>query len=554
MVLRGCRLLGVGPALVLGGTPWSGRVGPLGSAGIACRSFSRRRFVCPPWSGRFIGSSSPRRCNPISSPVSQGFLRVGGAGHQSGRAVSRAGPYDERLGYTRIPAFVGSLGEQGYQVERQARLSPGLLSFIDLGGFPVYREKSQAGLTILDRRDDEIFRARYPERVFAEFESIPPLVVETLLFIENRELMDLSSPTRNPAVEWDRFAAASVNALVSAVVPTGQRFGGSTLATQIEKCRHSPDGRTASPVEKLRQIASASARAYQDGRDTTGARKRIVLDYINSTPLSARPVFGEIIGLGDGLYAWYGTDLAEAGLRLGEPPSSPAEAARRAQIYKQVLSLLLAQRRPSYYLLAGRDDLAALSNDYLRLLAGAGVIDTGLRDAAVAQPLVFSDEAPAPAETAFVEHKFLNAARARCIRPRAERLLRSRPVGSARRDEPGHVRPAGRHRDARALGRAGGIEAGRTVRRALAARRSGGGGLQRHPVRADPLCQPGAGAGGQHGPAAGSQRGRQVRPRLHRQAAHRDHLSGDRIRAARRYSPTTPPQISVQSRKAPPIP
>ncbi len=358
--------------------------------------------------------SSPLQSR-LFTGLTQNFAITVEPGSSDAARFPRNGPYDQRLGYTGIPSYLGSLREQGYLVERQARLSPALVSFIDIGGFPVYREKSQAGLTILDRWGKDIFRARYPERVFPDFRSIPPLVVTTLLFIENRELLDLSSPTRNPAVEWDRFAAASANALISSVLSTGQRFGGSTLATQIEKYRHSPEGRTASALDKLRQIASASARAYQDGADTSEARRRIVLDYVNSTPLSARPGFGEVIGLGDGLYAWFGTDLATAVESLGGSPAGPAEAQRRAQVYKQVLSLLLAQRRPSHYLLAGRDELDRLSAEYLGLLANAGVIDSALRDAAVAQPLVFADRAPAPAETAFVERKFLNAIRGRLV-------------------------------------------------------------------------------------------------------------------------------------------
>ena len=63
--------------------------------------------------------------------------------------------------------------------------------------------------------------------------------------------------------------------------------GGSTLATQIEKYRHSPEGRTASIPEKFRQMASASLRAYLDGPDTQRARERIVVDYLNTVPLSA---------------------------------------------------------------------------------------------------------------------------------------------------------------------------------------------------------------------------------------------------------------------------
>ena len=223
-----------------------------------------------------------------------------------------AGPYDERLGYSRLPAFIRSLEQQGFVVTHQARLSPELTRFVDNGGFAIFREKAQAGVLLKDRAGEVLYFSRYPERVFADFDAVPRLVVDTLLFIENRELLDNRYPTRNPAVEWDRFVAAAANAVTGQLESGGKRFGGSTLATQIEKFRHSPEGRTGGIEDKLRQITTASVRAYQDGPLTTGARQRIVVEYINSTPLSARAGFGEVIGLGDGLWAWYGTDLKEA--------------------------------------------------------------------------------------------------------------------------------------------------------------------------------------------------------------------------------------------------
>ena len=373
-----------------------------------------------------------------------------------------SGPYDERLGYTQIPAFLRSFEEQGYKVERQARLSPGLKSFVDLGGFPVYAEKSQAGLSIYDSSSRELYRARHPERVFSDFHAIPPVVVATLLFIENRELLDHNLPIRNPAVEWDRLAAAAVNALVSPVIPTNQHFGGSTLATQLEKFRHSPEGLTSSPADKLRQIASASARAYVDGADTTQARKRIILDYLNSTPLSARGGFGEVIGLGDGLHVWFGTDLDEVSARLADLSAPASDLARSADIYKQVLSLLLAQRRPSYYLLSGREELGVLTDKHLRLLADAGIVGMEVRDAALERPLTFRPAAPAPAESSFVERKALNSIRADLrslfqvegfydldrLDIRVEATLDTfaqRNVTEALRrlDDPGHARKAG---------------------------------------------------------------------------------------------------------------
>jgi len=127
-------------------------------------------------------------------------------------------------------------------------------------------------------------------------------VVQTLLFIENRELFDARYPYRNPAVEWDRFGLAVVHTLLRVLPFPLSRSGGSTLATQLEKFRHSPEGRTGSIVEKFRQMGSASLRAYLDGPNTLPTRREIVLAYLNAVPLGATPGYGEVHSLGDGLW------------------------------------------------------------------------------------------------------------------------------------------------------------------------------------------------------------------------------------------------------------
>jgi membrane peptidoglycan carboxypeptidase len=264
------------------------------------------------------------------------------------------GPYDLRLGYARLPSFLGRLRASGYSIDSQARLSPGLQQVAGLGLFPIYREKTQAGLHVVDRDGRPLFSVRDPERTYERFEAVPPLVVLTLLFIEDRQLLDPRHPHRNPAVEWDRLSkAVGINAL-SLVGHEGRVIGGSTLATQLEKFRHSPDGRTRSARDKLRQMLSATLRAYRGGTDTLPARRQIVLDYLNSVPLAAAPGRGETYGLGDGLWAWYGVDVVEAN-RLLADPSAPSKS--RARMYKQVLSLILAARRPSYYLVEHRKAL-----------------------------------------------------------------------------------------------------------------------------------------------------------------------------------------------------
>src|SRR5262245_14270133 len=50
---------------------------------------------------------------------------------------SSAGPYDVRLGYTRLPTFRERLLERGYRIEAQARLSPTMRNLVRLGLPPI---------------------------------------------------------------------------------------------------------------------------------------------------------------------------------------------------------------------------------------------------------------------------------------------------------------------------------------------------------------------------------------------------------------------------------
>ncbi len=306
--------------------------------------------------------------------------------------IPGGGPYDTRLGYSRLPGFVERLEGAGYTIESQARPSPRMRHLVAWGLYPIYREEAQAGLSIADRHGEALYAARFPEHVYQSFEATPLLVVKTLLFVENRELLDSRRPHLNPAVEWQRLAKAIGVDLLGRLGRQGQVIGASTLATQLEKFRHSREGRTRSAGEKLRQMLSASLRAYQGGIRTLPARRHIVVDYLNSLPLAAVPGRGEVLGLGDGLLAWYGADFEETNRLLAADGVS--SDARRARAYKRVLSLLLATRRPYHYLTEDRQALEEFTNSYLRVLSRARVIDDGLRDAALAETLDFRPEGP----------------------------------------------------------------------------------------------------------------------------------------------------------------
>src|SRR3546814_3495427 len=65
------------------------------------------------------------------------------------------GPYDRRLGYVDLPGFIDSLERQGYAIESQARISDQFAWYFGRTGIAPYREKTVAGLTLLDRDRSE---------------------------------------------------------------------------------------------------------------------------------------------------------------------------------------------------------------------------------------------------------------------------------------------------------------------------------------------------------------------------------------------------------------
>jgi len=324
------------------------------------------------------------------------------------------GPYDVRLGYTLLPGFQKRLTERGFAVTEQARDSATLTSVGDHGLFLPYAEKDQAGLLLLDATGTPLYGTRYPERIYDDFESVPPLLANSLMYIEDHNLLDEDQPERNPAIDWGRFSRALFDQGIRVFDRQQAAPGGSTLATQIEKFRHSAGGRTGTPREKLRQIASASVRAYLNGSQTLPVRRQILVHYLNTVPLAAAPGVGEIAGIGDGLGAWYGRDFDEVNHLLAAPESSELLDAQ-ALAFKQALSLMIAQRAPSYYLRHHPRELNRLTDSYVRLLAANKVISTPLRDRALASRLELKIAPLQAARTSFIERKAVTSLRARLL-------------------------------------------------------------------------------------------------------------------------------------------
>ena len=323
------------------------------------------------------------------------------------------GPFDKRLGYSALGDFLPRLLKRNYVVEQQTRFSAPLMSYAGHDLFVPYQEKSQAGLVITDCRGDPLYLYRYPQQLYTEFAQIPPVMVNSLLFVENRGLLENQEPLLNPAVDWPRFAKAAWSQVAKMFALPGQSAGGSTLATQLEKYRHSPDGLTGSGPEKIRQMISASVRAYQGGPHTLQARQRIVRDYLNSVPLSAVPGHGEVHGMAEGLRVWYGADFEQVNRALASTTTDPASEAARGLALRQVLSLMIAQRRPSYFLNKGHDDLVELTDSHIRLLAANDIVDPTLAAAALASQISYRDWVQEPTWQPNESNKGISVARNR---------------------------------------------------------------------------------------------------------------------------------------------
>ncbi len=304
-------------------------------------------------------------------------------------AFPKGGPFDERRGYAQLPAFTRRLERRGFHIAEQARFSRGLAYLSGLGVPPPHPEPAATGLLIRGSDGDTLFDAAPRRGLIERYEELPPLVVGSLLYLENRELGDPPDRRSNPVIDWGRLTKAGLLYAGHGIGLPLRVEGGSTLAIQLEKFRHSGDGMTESPADKLRQILAASLNAYREGPDTREARRQIVLDYLNTMPLAAAPGHGEVNGLADGLRVWFARDPKHTFETLSAPESDPVE---RAQAFKHVLALVYAVRAPSWYLVRDRDGLESRTDRAVGMLEAAGIVDSTFADAVRREPLRFSPE------------------------------------------------------------------------------------------------------------------------------------------------------------------
>jgi membrane peptidoglycan carboxypeptidase len=345
-----------------------------------------------------------------------GFSVADGASHSIRFPQADNGPYDSRLGYALLPSIQQRLLQRGFEITAQARDSDRMLSLADNGLFLPYEEKDRAGLQLFDGTGAPLFAAQFPGRVYDDFDAIPPLVVNSLLFIEDRYLLDPNQPNRNPAIDWGRFSARigrSGRARVQSPSVAARRQHARHADRKIPPLRGRPHGDAAGEIaaDRIGFGARLSERPANHARAPADRRPR----YLNSVPLAAQPGIGEINGIGDGLAAWYGRDFNDVN-RILAAPSTEQNLPEQGVAFRQVLSLMIAQRAPSYFLHHGYKELERLTDSYLRLLANGGIVSIPLRDAALSAVV---DLHRAPVKTAstdsFVSRKAVTSMRSHLL-------------------------------------------------------------------------------------------------------------------------------------------
>jgi membrane peptidoglycan carboxypeptidase len=116
------------------------------------------------------------------------------------------------------------------------------------------------------------------------------------------------------------------------------------------------------------------------------------------------------------LWAWYGADFDAVNALLSRPAATPGpDLQKQAHAYRQVLSLLIAQRRPSYFLVTGRDNLSDLTQSYLRVLADVGIVSPALGMRRSKAEPSFRDEGSSPIGIYVKSWKGANAVRTRLL-------------------------------------------------------------------------------------------------------------------------------------------
>ncbi len=182
-----------------------------------------------------------------------------------------AGPFDKRLGYSDLPQLLPRLIKRDYVIVEQARFSAALLDYTRHGLFVPYAEKIQAGLSITDCRAAPLYHFNYPQQLYSDFAAIPPLVVNSLLFIERPRPARPCAPPGQPGGRLAAFRHGGMVASGAGAEPArperGRQYPGDPIGKIPPLTRRSdPKRRRKDPPDALRQRARLRQRPRHRAR------------------------------------------------------------------------------------------------------------------------------------------------------------------------------------------------------------------------------------------------------------------------------------------------
>jgi membrane peptidoglycan carboxypeptidase len=278
--------------------------------------------------------------------------------------------------------------------------------------YPIFERPVQTGLEINDEAGNPLYKATYPNKIYKSFDEVPPLLANSLAYVEDREVIAPGHPeTWNPALNVPRLGKAFWDRLL-----TGHSSGGSTLVIQTIKNEFSAGAKTKNPHDKALQIAGASGDIYRDGTDTSKDGPRIMTDYLNKVDLAAHAGFGEIHGFPDAIEILFGTEFDEFNRLLKQPQNKLTDAQLKpvAKAYREALTLVMAVQMPAKVLQTEKGFSAAQKRleNFLPALVQDGIISSRFADMVRAEQLSFADLGKHPVKTGKKEtEKYTNALR-----------------------------------------------------------------------------------------------------------------------------------------------
>lgn len=266
------------------------------------------------------------------------------------------------------------------------------MNYIGCGYVLFYCEKMLVGLMVVDCWGEMLYCFCYFYCGYDDFVVVLFWVVQVLMFIENCDLFDEFWLNMNLVVDWVCFSCVILGCVGCMVSDDFDVLGGSILVIQIEKYCYFLDGIICDGSEKLCQMVLGSVCVYCDGEEILLVCYWIFVDYFNIVLFFVVFGYGEVNGLGDGLWVWFVVDFVEVNVLLVVFDDNGLCFVVQGCVLYQVVVLMIVYCWLLFYLLfKGCDVFVCFFESYVCLFVENGLISLVLCDVVLVELLKFCD-------------------------------------------------------------------------------------------------------------------------------------------------------------------